>query len=306
MNVSTNSLFSQAVTQMGDLQTRISKIQTQISTGQMITRPSDDPNKLNAIQRLQSAINRQEGYARTLGTVTDRLSAAETSIKSANDIMARLKELAMQAANDTAGSADRINIATEMSSLRDQLQTLAAAKDTDGSYLFSGTRSAVAPFTTSNDGSISYTGDQTATQVQVGDQFSITANRPGDEVFTGVTRTGTVGSTKVGFFQAINELIDGVRASNGAVMSRGLGEVDQLSAGLTQALAQNGADQSALNAQKTLIDETQLRLKTTLSNLQDTDYTEAITRLQKESTGLQAAQSSFAKISNLSLFNFIR
>jgi len=43
-----------------------------------------------------------------------------------------------------------------------------------------------------------------------------------------------------------------------------------------------------------------------LSDVRDLDYAEAITRLTNEETVLQAAQQSFARISNLSLFNFLR
>ena len=36
------------------------------------------------------------------------------------------------------------------------------------------------------------------------------------------------------------------------------------------------------------------------------DYTEAVTRMNKDQLALQAAQSSFSKISQLSLFNYIK
>jgi flagellar hook-associated protein 3 FlgL len=39
--------------------------------------------------------------------------------------------------------------------------------------------------------------------------------------------------------------------------------------------------------------------------LQDVDYAEAVTRMQKEMMSLQAAQSSFAQLAKLSLFNYI-
>jgi len=42
-----------------------------------------------------------------------------------------------------------------------------------------------------------------------------------------------------------------------------------------------------------------------MSDIQDLDYTEAITKMNKDQLALEAAQSSFAKISKLSLFNFI-
>ena len=66
MNISTSYFFDQAVRQMGDLQVSIAKTQMQIATGQQLTQPSDNPEKVTAIQRLKSAIVRQESYAATL------------------------------------------------------------------------------------------------------------------------------------------------------------------------------------------------------------------------------------------------
>ena len=57
--------------------------------------------------------------------------------------------------------------------------------------------------------------------------------------------------------------------------------------------------------QQSVIDEQLLRLKSVQSDLQDLDYAEAVSRMQKEMLGLEAAQSSFAQISRLSLFNYI-
>ena len=44
-------------------------------------------------------------------------------------------------------------------------------------------------------------------------------------------------------------------------------------------------------------------LKTVLSSIEDLDYAEAISRMNLELAGLQAAQESFQRIQNLSLFN---
>ena len=80
MTVSTNYNFNQSVRQMNELQTSISKTQTQIATGQQLTKPSDDPAKVTAIGRLNSALARQASYSATLTTVGDRLSATEASV----------------------------------------------------------------------------------------------------------------------------------------------------------------------------------------------------------------------------------
>ncbi|MGZ4994266.1 MAG: flagellin, partial [Methylobacter sp.] len=48
-----------------------------------------------------------------------------------------------------------------------------------------------------------------------------------------------------------------------------------------------------------------LDTKQTLSETQDLDYAEAISRFQLQSTALQAAQQTFAKVKGLSLFNYL-
>lgn len=134
MSISTSYFFDQAVRQMGDLQVSIAKTQMQIATGQQLTQPSDNPEKVTAIQRLKSAIVRQESYAATLASVGDRLKTEETSIKSASDAMTRVKELTLQAANDTLSTADRANIGAELDSIRASLYALAGTRDVNGNY----------------------------------------------------------------------------------------------------------------------------------------------------------------------------
>ena len=71
-------------------------------------------------------------------------------------------------------------------------------------------------------------------------------------------------------------------------------------------LAQTGSDQKLVLSQLDVLDQTQLRLKTTLSEVEDLDYAEAVTRMQKELTALEAAMGSFSKMSSLSLFDYLR
>ena len=52
-------------------------------------------------------------------------------------------------------------------------------------------------------------------------------------------------------------------------------------------------------------DNVSLQLKSTLSQLQDTDYNKAASELAQQNLMLQAAQQSFVKVTNLSLFNYL-
>ena len=83
--------------------------------------------------------------------------------------------------------------------------------------------------------------------------------------------------------------------------------LDNLSAAednMSRIKTQIGARQNTLDSVRLLHQGAQIVNQEVLSELRDLDYTEALSRLSLETFTLQAAQQSFAKISNLSLFNF--
>jgi flagellar hook-associated protein 3 FlgL len=88
-------------------------------------------------------------------------------------------------------------------------------------------------------------------------------------------------------------------------MQRGIADIDSLQQGVSDATAQIGTDMNVIDMQNSVLDEITLRLKTTKSDAEDLDYTSAITKMNKDQLALEAAQSSFAKISQLSLFKYM-
>ena len=306
MQISTNYLFDRASAQMSQLQNDLAKSQAQISTQKQVLNPSDAPDQAASITRLKSVIGRNESYSKALDTIQARLDTESTTLSSASDVLIRIKELAIQANNGTQGNTSRAAIATEMKGLRDQLLSLANSTDTTGNYLFSGSMVKTPAFAANDTGAVSYQGDQTHMNVAVGDQRTIAINRPGSTAFVRVVRTEGGVSSGTGFFQSIDDLIKGVKTADSKVMQRGLTEMDALHQGVVLAQAQSGTDMKVLEQQRAVLDDTKLTLKTALSNVEDLDMAVAITQMQKQMLSLEAAQASFAKVSQLSLFNYIK
>ncbi len=306
MQISTSYLFDRASQQMGKLQTDLAKSQAQISAQKQVLNPSDAPDQSAAILRLKSVIGRQDSYSKSLDTINTRLSAEDTTLKSANDLIVRVKEIAVQASNDTLSSADRQALGTELKGLRGELLSLANTQDSNGNYLFAGSRVSQPAFAADASGQTVYQGDQTHMNVMVGENQSIPINRSGSDAFVRVVRTAGGVSTGVSFFQSLDELTAGVNNSDQAAMQRGLGEVDSLQQGISLAQASVGTDMKVVDQQASVVRDTTLGLKTTLSNIEDLDFATAITQMNKQMLALEAAQSSFAKISQLSLFNYIK
>ena len=307
MKISNQLLFDRGAEQMSSVQTRLAKSQAQLAQGKQIINPSDAPDKAATIQRLNSVLSRQTSYQTSLNNVKTRLDGEETALNSASDLIIRIKEISVQAANDTLGPQNRQALATEMQALRDQLLSLANTQDSNGNYLFSGSKVSQPAFAVDASGYPTYQGDQTRMQVSIGDQRSIAVNRTGTDAFVTVARTDAQGNTQgVGFFQSVDQLIAGIKGSDQKAMQQGIGEMDKLLQGISMAQSAVGSDQATLEQQSSVIDATTLNLKTTLSNVQDLDYASAVTTMNQQMLSLEAAQSSFAKISQLNLFNFIK
>jgi len=306
MKISTNLFFSNASNQIGNVQGELTKTQVQLSTGLQIVKPSDSPDKAALVTRLESELARQASYQDTLKSVNTRLQSQETALKNTSDVLTRMKELAIQAANDTLSTADRNTIAQELSSLRDQVLSLANTQDANGNYLFSGSRVGQPAFGADAKGQITYQGDQSRMKVVVGDSRRMNLNMPGSDAFTKVVRDdGKGGQVGVGFFQAIDDLASAVKGSDHNNIQRGIAELNSLQQGVSDATAQVGDDMNVVDMQNSVLDEIVLRLKTTRSDVQDLDYTSAVTKMSRDQLALEAAQSSFAKISQLNLFKYM-
>jgi flagellar hook-associated protein 3 FlgL len=309
MKISTQLLFDRAAEQMSLVQNKLADSQAHLAQGKQILKPSDAPDQAAVVQRLKTVMSRQESFLSSMVTLRSRLENEDTTLKSASDLLVRAKEIAVHAANDTLSPINRRALGKEMQAVRDQLLSLANSKDNNGNFLFAGSRSTKPAFDAPAPGeSPVYKGDQTKMTVMVGEQRSIPTNRTGTDAFVSLNRPGpTPGSVQgVSFFKVMDDLVAGINNSNGVAMQRGVDEMTSLLNGMSLAHADIGTDMNVVEQQTGVIEDTILNLKTNLSTVEDLDYAAAITKMNQQLLSLEAAQSSFSKISQLSLFNYLK
>ena len=309
MKISTQLLFDRAADQLSGIQNKLAESQTHLAQGKQILKPSDAPDQAAVVQRLKSVMSRQESFQSSMVTLRSRLENEDTTLKSASNLLIRAKEIAVHAANDTLSAVNRKALASEMQAVRDQLLSLANAKDNNGNFIFAGSRSNHPAFKSAAPGaSPVYQGDQTKMTVMVGEQRSIPINRSGTDAFVSLTRPGSTEGTSVGvsFFKVMDDLVSGIDNSDRTAMQRGVGEMTELLNGMTLAHADIGTDMNVVDQQTSVIEDTILNLKTNLSTVEDLDYAQAITKMNQQLLSLEAAQSTFSKISQLTLFNYLK
>jgi flagellar hook-associated protein 3 FlgL len=306
MKISTSQLFDNSVNQMNRQQSKIAEMQAKLASGKQIVKPSDDSEKSAVIQRLQTAIDRQSVYERSLDTAENRLASEESALMSSERILQRIRQLAVQSNTDTLSVDDKEILANEITSLREELLSLANTQDANGNYVFAGSNVQAKAFDVNADGDIIYQGDKTQTSVDISDQRRLVLNRAGDEVFMSVDREVDGDTQNISFFRVIDDFAQALTTDDEDALNLGLEEISSITEGMGASIADLGSRISTVNNQREILEDTNLRYQDLLSNAQDLDYATAVTKLSAELLSLEAAQASFAKISQLSLFNYIR
>ena len=307
MKISTSQMFDNSVTQMNRQQAKVAEMQAKLASGKQLINASDDSEKSNVIQRLKSAMSRNDMYEKTLDRADNRLAAEESALISAENILQRIRQLAVSGNTDTLSISEKEIIAGEINSLSEELLSLANTKDANGNYVFAGSSVDSEAFALDDNGVVVYQGDKTQTSVDVSDQRSLVLNRPGDEVFISVDRLADNGEvTKIGFFEMLSNFTAALTEDNDTNLARGLEEITTVTENISMSLADLGSRMNTVGTQRDILEDTKMRYQDLLSNEEDLDYASAVTKLSAELLSLEAAQASFAKISQLSLFNYLR
>jgi flagellar hook-associated protein 3 FlgL len=180
MRVSTAYIFDQNLSAMLNKQAELGQTQLQVSTGNRILNPSDDPAGSVQILNLQREVSLSEQYLAN-GTKAEHKQASEEGVlDSATSMLQRIRELAVQGLNSTNTQADKQAIGIEVKQLNEQLLALANTRDSNGDYLFSGFKSTIQPYETINS---DYQGDEGQRNIKVGEGVLIETNDPGNHVF---------------------------------------------------------------------------------------------------------------------------
>jgi len=294
MRISTAQYYRVNAEQMQARQSKVAETQAKLGSGKQILHPSEDPNKADLMSRLEGAKEKQKVYGKNLDAAETRLTAEETVLTSMIQIMQRITELGIQAGNDTLGDEDRDVIGAEVRALRGELLNLSNTRDLSGNYIFSGNKVDQPAFVENPSGEVIYNGDYGRFEINVSDVRKMSINTIGPELFTSAD------------FATLDDMVSKLADDDGDGIRAAIGGLHAIHDKLTVSYGTMAGRVSEIESQRANIEDTQLRLDELLMREDDLDYATAVTELTQESLALQALQSSFAKLSQMSLFDYIR
>lgn len=123
---------------------RLAKLQDQVNSGKKITKPSDDPVVAMKGMRYRTQLVEVNQFSRNLTEGFNWMDNADSALDETTQVLHRIRDLTVQASNDSYDEGSRKNIADEISQLQEHIVALANTKVGDN-YIFNGTDTAAAP-----------------------------------------------------------------------------------------------------------------------------------------------------------------
>ncbi|KFI21968.1 flagellin [Nitrosococcus oceani] len=136
--INTNVASLNAQRNLNSSQSALQTSLERLSSGFRINNAKDDAAGLAITERMTSQIR---GLAQATRNANDAISVTQTAeggLKESSNILQRMRELAVQSANDTNSDADRANLQKEVSQLQKELNRIADSTSFNGKNLLDG------------------------------------------------------------------------------------------------------------------------------------------------------------------------
>ena len=230
-----------------------------IASGRRLNRAGEDPASNAIATKLRSDIRALTQATRNVDAGSNFIRSAEGGLNTISDLVARGRELSLQAANGTLGDTERQILNAEFTQIKNEIDRISASSEFNGQKLL--------------DGSLS---PQSSTQVDI--QAGI-GSGPENQINLNVVESTDTESLEI-------DQTD-ISTADGALQA--LGDLDQASASLSASRGQIGAVANRLVTTSNGLGTTIENLTRSESALADTDLAQEISNLQR---GLVLTQTS--------------
>lgn len=156
-------------------------LQNQAATQKRVNKPSDDPIAAARVLANRTEERGSKQFVKNIDIARSFLEFSDQSLGELSETMMRLKELAIQQANDASASPEtRRVVAEEVQQTFNQAVQIGNRKLGER-YIFGGHKTTTAPFTTAGD----YKGDDGDLKIHINKDAFVAMNLPGDKIFLG-------------------------------------------------------------------------------------------------------------------------
>ncbi len=259
LSINTNVMSLNAQRNLGNSQSALAKSMQRLSSGLRINSAKDDAAGLAISDRMTSQIRGLNQAARNANDGISLAQTAEGALQETTNILQRMREIAVQSANDTNTTSDRTSLNAEVTQLKAEINRIADNTAFNGKTLL--------------DGSFSVTGAV----------FQVGANE-------GQTISVTIGAADATTL-AVNTISVGTQASSGSAITA----IDTAIASIDTIRGDLGAVQNRFESTISNLSNVSENLSAARSRILDADIAQETSAMTKQNILQQAGVAILAQ-----------
>lgn len=285
---------------------QVSKYQNQLSSGKIVSRPSDDPLLVAKIMSMDINISQNQQYNNNITASLGWVKTQDTALADATFTLQRIKDLIIYGSNGTLSDIDRQAIVAEVKMKADELSDILNT-NFDGRYIFAGQMTTTKPFTRVEDGAIIYNGDDKDISREISQGVEIPLLTAGNRLLMAEGIDETNENRDLGVL--LKNVIAALEAGDSETLSGEdglLGFMEEHVDNVVRVRTQIGAIHNRLEAAEERNKAENMNLKEILSQREDVDIAEKYMEYLLVANTYQASLSIGARILQPSLLDYLR
>ncbi len=299
---------------LGDMNTNLNslnKIQKQLNTGKVFSKPSDDPFKVARSMQMYSEINANKQYNTNIKDTINWMDTTDTALSNGTKCLQRIRELMVSSGNAAYGSSELTAIKEE---INERVAEFGQILNTsfDGKYIFGGKDGALKPVEVNLDGvtgenSISISGDENiinkSLKVEISSGVKVDYNVSAVEVLKFKDKAGN----DIEVTQFFDDLLNNLSDVNGKpkVVGENLDQMDKVIENMISISAKVGTVQNRMESAKDLNTAQNENLTEILSGNEDIDFMEKSMEMAVARTIYVASLQTSSKVLQPSILDFL-
>ncbi|MBS4204955.1 flagellar hook-associated protein FlgL [Lederbergia citrea] len=292
MRVTNGMISSSVMFNINQSYSRLDKLFEQAQTQKKISRPSDDPVIAMKGMFYRTNVIEVEQFKRNFSEARNWVETTDSAIGEASKVMERIRELTVQASNETYDEGQLQAVAEEIGQLKEHIKSIANARVGD-KYIFNGTDTQTAPVAT--NGNINFTGGNVNFELAKG--IFVPVNMNGSNVFE---------ANGESVFSMLADLETELRSGNTQAVGGFLDKIDASAGKMLSARAELGARTNRLDFMEERIDNQEIIAKRIMSDNEDIDFEKVIMEFKAQEAVHNAAMAVGARIIQPTLMDFLR
>lgn len=288
MRVTGGYILNMAAQSTANAQSKVADVQNQLTSGNRVTTPSDDPSAWVAAQRTKLRQTMSQGTGAAVAANRDALEVTDNSLASIASVVSQVRALAVQGASDTYGADARAGLAAQVQGLFQTAIDSANAQGHDGSYLLAGASALAAPFNA--DGT--YNGDGTARAV---------ASNNGAQTLGNISIAGDslTASHGVDVLPLLGKVATALAANDTATLASTISDLTTAVKQVATARTQTGGAMNVLDATNEARTTLESNMTDAISRFTQVDTVGAASQLAQAGSALAVSQAVSTKLLQL-------